>query len=127
MRKAHSPHLLALEVDDGVLAPVLEAVLVGGHRVVGQQLSEPVTRHVLRVTCNVPRVACNVSPVRAARVHEVGEELHVARPELLLALHVHVGEVTLADLRTFQMQCYVLRVTRDLCVHDLNRYLLPTV
>ena len=68
---------------------------------------------------------CDVSPVRAARVHEVGEELDVARPELLLALHVHVGEVTLADLRS--VTCYVLRVTRDLCVHDMHYHLLPTV
>ena len=55
---------------------------------------------------------CDVSPVGAARVHEVGEELDVARPELLLALHVHVGEVTLADLRS--VTCYVSRVT---CVY----------
>ena len=68
---------------------------------------------------------CDVSPVGAARVHEVGEELDVARPELLLALHVHVGEVTLADLRS--VTCYVLRVTRDLCVHDIHYHLLPTV
>ena len=53
LRKAPPSHLLALEVDDGVLAAVLEAVLVGGHRVVGQQLGEPVTSHVLRVTCHV--------------------------------------------------------------------------
>ena len=66
---------------------------------------------------------CDVSPVRAARVHEVGEELDVARPELLLALHVHVGEVTLADLRT----CHVLCVTCHLCIHDIHYHLLPTV
>ena len=67
---------------------------------------------------------CDVSPVGAARVHQVGEELDVARPELLLALHVHVGEVTLADLRS--VTCYVLRVTRDLCINDMHHY-LPTV
>ena len=78
---------------------------------VGQQLGEPVTSHVLRGMCHVSHVIY-VSPVGAARVHEVGEELHVARPELLLALHVHVGEVTLADLRS--VKCYVLRVTRDM-------------
>ena len=63
LRKAHSPHLLALEVDDGVLAPVLEAVLVGGHRVVGQQLSEPITRHVLRGMCHVSFM-CHLSVQR---------------------------------------------------------------
>ena len=74
---------------------------------------------------HVSRVMCDVSPVGTARVHEVGEELDVARPELLLALHVHVGEVTLADLRS--VTCYVLHVTRDLCVHDIHHHLLPTV
>ena len=34
-------HLLALQVDDGVLTPVLETVLVGRHRVVGKDLGEP--------------------------------------------------------------------------------------
>ena len=73
------PHvdLLALEVDDAVLAAVLEAVLVGGDGVVGQQLGEP---------------------VRAPGVHQVRQELDVLGSELLLVLHVHVGEVPLADL-----------------------------
>ena len=34
-------HLLALKVDDRVLAAVLETVLVGRHRVVGQDFSKP--------------------------------------------------------------------------------------
>ena len=37
-------------------------------------------------------------PVRAPGVHQVGQELDVLRPELLLVLHVHVGEVPLANL-----------------------------
>ena len=76
MRHAHVD-LLALEVDDAVLAAVLEAVLVGGHGVVGEDLGEPVS---------------------APGVHQVSEELDVFRSELLLVLHVHVGEVLLADL-----------------------------
>ena len=73
------PHvdLLALEVDDAVLAAVLEAVLVGGDGVVGQELGEP---------------------VGAPGVHQVRQELDVLRSELLLVLHVDVGEVPLADL-----------------------------
>ena len=76
MSHAHV-HLLPLEVDDAVLPAVLEAVLVGGDGVVGQELGEP---------------------VRAPGVHQVGQELDVLGSELLLVLHVHVGEVPLADL-----------------------------
>ena len=70
--------LLPLEVDDAVLAPVLEAVLVGRHRVVAQQLGEPVS---------------------APGVHQVSQELDISGPELLLALHVDISEVSLADLK----------------------------
>ena len=71
-------HLLALEVHDAVLAPVLEAVLVGRNRVVAQQLGEPVS---------------------APGVHQVSQELDISGSELLLTLHVHISEVTLADLQ----------------------------
>ena len=76
MRHAHVD-LLALEVDDAVLAAVLEAVLVGRDGVVGEDPGEP---------------------VRAPRVHQVCEELDISGSELLLVLHVDVGEVLLADL-----------------------------
>ena len=36
--------------------------------------------------------------IRAARVHQVGQELDELGPELLLTLHVHVGEVAFAHL-----------------------------
>ena len=69
--------LFTLQVHDGVLAAVLEAILVGGHGVVDQEASEL---------------------IRAPRVHQVRQELDKLRPELFLALHVHVGEVPLAHL-----------------------------
>ena len=71
--------LFALQVHDGVLPAVLEAVLVRRDGVVDQEASEL---------------------VGAPRVHQVRQELDELRPELFLALHVHVGEVTLADLRS---------------------------
>ncbi len=70
-------YLLALEVDDGVLASVFEQVLVGGDGVIGQDLGKP---------------------VGASGVHQVGQKLHVPRPELVLVLEVDVHEVPLADL-----------------------------
>ena len=70
-------NLLTLEVDDGVLAPVLKGVLIGGHRVVGQDLGKA---------------------VGAAGVHQVGEEVDELGPELILVLHVDVDEVLLAHL-----------------------------
>ncbi len=89
-------HLLSLEVHDRVLQEnerskvvrpispslshlpsIFEGVLISRHRVVGQNLGEP---------------------VRASGIHEVGEEVHVARTELILILHVHVDKVLLTDL-----------------------------
>ena len=43
--------------------------------------------------------------VGASGVHKVSQELNVLGTELLLVLHVHIGEVSLADLDNRQVIC----------------------
>ena len=75
--QGNETNLFALQIHDRVLPAVLEAVLVSRNRVVDEQ-----SRKL----------------IRAAGVHQVGQELNELWPELLLALHVHIGEVALAHL-----------------------------
>ena len=69
--------LFSLKIDNAVLSSVLEAVLISGDGVIGQDLGESVS---------------------AASVHEVSEEFNISGSELLLTLHVNIGEISLANL-----------------------------
>ena len=66
-----------MKIDNAVLSSVLETVLISGDGVIGQDLGESVS---------------------AASVHEVSEEFNISGSELLLALHVNIGEISLANL-----------------------------
>jgi len=70
-------NLLALEVYNGVLAPVFKTVFIGGDGVVSQDLGESVC---------------------ASGVHQVSQELHILWSELFFILHVNVDEISLANL-----------------------------
>ena len=80
-------HLFALQVDNGVLAAVLEQVLVGGHAVVGQDLGESIC---------------------ATRVHQVGQKVHVLWSELIFVFQVNVDKVLLTDLSSDGVQLGVV-------------------
>ena len=62
-------------------------------------------------------------PVSAPGVHQVGQELDISGSELLLALHVDIGEVTLANLQgmhdlklvTVLLLCTALRKFSFIC------------
>jgi len=69
--------LFTLQINNGILSTVFEKIFISRYAVVGQDLRET---------------------IGAAGVHEVGEEIDVLGPELILVLEVHVDEVPLTDL-----------------------------